>query len=337
MDDIPLSKARLGRIMGAACRTDHVPFVTHCISMAQRADSQVTVQEVLQEALKRSANHAAMKCLHYVLELGANVHQLSPHWLVSTEGTSASMREVLEILVAHGYDINSEGDGLPVLWHVGVGDYDFVKWCLDQGADVDPPEQSPRTPLLEQAAVAGDIDTFELLRSKGAPFDRKFGVFPKAVMVANDCASDALDSVPASSRRYACSNTCWTSLGAMSIPGLTGHTTILVVCAALRSAGSHAIQGAPMRKNSSRSYLIMAVIWTSLSNTPTQTTRLWSCKALAKQQTNVHGHRSTIHLSGKPFTSGRTDVVAILRPSGEAAEDVEGCRHEPTVVLLMYF
>ena len=195
MEERPLSKMRLGQIMGAACRADHIPFVTRCISMAQLADSQVTVQEVLQVGLQRSTNHAAMKCLHYVLGLGADVHQLSPHWLVSTEGTSASMREVLEVLVAHGYDINSEGDGLPVVWYVGVGDYDFLKWSLDQGANVNPPGQTPpgqrsrREPLLESAAMLGDIDTFELLRSKGAPFDRKFGVFPKAVMAANDCPS----------------------------------------------------------------------------------------------------------------------------------------------------
>lgn len=64
MEERPLSKARLGRIMGAACRAGHVPFITHCISMAQRADSEVTVQEVLQEGVKRAPNVAAMKCLH---------------------------------------------------------------------------------------------------------------------------------------------------------------------------------------------------------------------------------------------------------------------------------
>lgn len=79
-----------------------------------------------------------MKCLHYVLELAADIRHLSPHWLVSAEGTIVSMRQVLEILVAKGYDINSESSGTPVLWFVGVGDYDFLKWCLDQGANVDP-------------------------------------------------------------------------------------------------------------------------------------------------------------------------------------------------------
>jgi len=181
--------------MSAACRADHVPFVSHCVSMAQRADSEVTVQEVIQGGLQRATNHAAMKCLHYVLELGADVRQLSPHWLVSGEGTTETMRQVLEILVARGYDINSESSGTPVLWFVGVGDYDFLKWCLGQGANVNPLKSTlpgsyrPRTTLLEQAAIVGNIETFELLRSKGAPFDRKFGVFPTAVLAANDCPS----------------------------------------------------------------------------------------------------------------------------------------------------
>ena len=167
--------------------------------MAQRTDSKVTIQEALQDGLKKTTNCAAIKCLHYVLEQGADVHHLSPHWLLSSEITSTSMREVLEILVARGFDINSESRGLPVLWYVGVGDHDHVKWCLDQGAKVDPPDQTstekcrPREPILEQAAVVGDINPFELLRSKGAPLDRKFGVFPKAVMAANDCVSDALE------------------------------------------------------------------------------------------------------------------------------------------------
>lgn len=163
--------------------------------MAQRADSEVTVQEVLQEGLKRAPNDAAMKCLHHVLELGADVRQIPPHRLICTEGTNDYTREVLEIFVARGYDINSESFGLPLLWHVGVGDYDFLKWCLDQGANVNPPDRhppgfrSPQEPLLELATIVGHIDSFELLRSRGAPFDRTFGVFPKAVMAANECPS----------------------------------------------------------------------------------------------------------------------------------------------------
>jgi hypothetical protein len=163
MNDKPLSKARLARITSAACQVDHVLFMSRCISMAQRADSEVTLQEALQEGLKRTATWAAMECLHYVLQQSADVHQLHPHYLVSSEFTSRSMRKVLEILVAHGYDINSESPSLPVLWYVPVGDHDFVKWCLNQGANVDLPGQTsgangrPREPILERAAVTISI------------------------------------------------------------------------------------------------------------------------------------------------------------------------------------
>lgn len=63
MDNKPLSKTWLRQILGAACRADHVPFVTRCISMTQLADSQVTLQEVLQVGLQRATNHAAMEGL----------------------------------------------------------------------------------------------------------------------------------------------------------------------------------------------------------------------------------------------------------------------------------
>lgn len=43
--------------------------------------------------------------------------------------------------------------------------------------------------FLSSPPEKGDIDTFELLRSQGAPFDRQSGVFFKAVTAANDCPS----------------------------------------------------------------------------------------------------------------------------------------------------
>jgi len=74
------------------------------------------------------------------------------------------------------------------LWAV-VRDRELVQWCLDHGADVNPPDHTPqgvvssRKPLLETAAWVGNIETFELLRARGAPMH--YGVFPNAVMAAN--------------------------------------------------------------------------------------------------------------------------------------------------------
>ncbi|KAK1250086.1 hypothetical protein MKX08_010089 [Trichoderma sp. CBMAI-0020] len=90
--------------------------------------------------------------------------------------------EAIEMLVAHGWYIDTRTSriGWPLLWSV-VRYHDLVKWCLNHGASVylpgdTPPRdargvgQVPRIVLLEAAAESGSIPTFKLLREKGAPF-----------------------------------------------------------------------------------------------------------------------------------------------------------------------
>jgi hypothetical protein len=54
----------------------------------------------------------------------------------------------------------------------------------------------------------------------------------------------------------------------------------------------------------------MAVIWTSLSNTQTQTIMSWSYKVLVKQLNKALRHGSIILSSGKRLKNGRKDAVA---------------------------
>lgn len=112
-----------------------------------------------------------------------------------TNGTMPSC-DMLEILIAHGWDINSrrpESSGIPLLWRI-VRDYSRVRWCLDHGADVDPPDDTPpnqarmRKPILESAAANGNILTFELLQERGAPLEYDYDVLSVAVMSANGLA-----------------------------------------------------------------------------------------------------------------------------------------------------
>lgn len=68
-----------------------------------------------------------------------------------------------------------------------------VAECLDHGASVDPPDDTPpefagRRPILQYAAAVADIPTFEPLRAEGAPLCYDYGVLPSAVMAANDHA-----------------------------------------------------------------------------------------------------------------------------------------------------
>lgn len=198
MDQRPLSMPLVHWAMANACRKDDVALMSQCFSAAQRADSRVTLQEALQAGLRKSVKEAAMACISYVLDQGADIAKLDPCWLIGENSTYTSIRVVLELLVARGFDINSQKSCLPVLWEVGVADHELVEWCLDHGADLDPPDPTPknsvseRKPILESAAVVSNIATFELLRSRGAPLDRNFGVFPVAVIAANDgtCGND---------------------------------------------------------------------------------------------------------------------------------------------------
>lgn len=192
MDQRPLSMPLVHWAMANACRTDDVTLMSQCFSAAQRADSSVTLKEALQAGLRKSVKEAAMACISYVLDQGADLGKLDPGWLIGGNSTHTSIRKVLEILVARGFNINSQSSCLPVLWYVGVADHELVEWCLDHGADLNLPDPTPkntvseRKPILESAAAVGNIATFELLRGRGAPLDLNFGVFPVAVMVTND-------------------------------------------------------------------------------------------------------------------------------------------------------
>lgn len=138
-----------------------------------------------------------MQCLAYILEQGADVSHLPYHYAYPDLADGPS-REALELFVEHEWNVNTgalNGEaGIPLLWAV-VGDRELAQWCLDHGADVSPPDNTPKgtvsrhKPLLEHAACAGDIDTFELLRAKGAPMH--YGVFPNAVMSANALAAES--------------------------------------------------------------------------------------------------------------------------------------------------
>jgi hypothetical protein len=169
---LPLNTWRMGKLVLHACKTDDVSLMVLVIEMAQRDDSSVTTQEVLQKALTRAGKKNAMRCLEYILEQGADVSRLDYDYAYPDLADSPS-REALELLVKHGWNVNIGLDGhsgTSLLWNV-VRDRELVQWCLDHGADVKPPDHTPRgqtnqrIPLLERAACVGDIEMFELLRA----------------------------------------------------------------------------------------------------------------------------------------------------------------------------
>ena len=170
-----------------ACKADDVSLMEQAISMASEPNSRHAVQVVVQWGLSRSARRRAVHVLSYLVDHphGADVAAISAPEIVSNDDMGKHSQEVLEILVAHGWDINTRGTGdatrWPLLWHV-VEYPDLVRWCLDHGARVDIPDNPPRVngnvesrsgvrrPTILGAA-SGSVETFELLRAKGAPLD----------------------------------------------------------------------------------------------------------------------------------------------------------------------
>ncbi|KFY40192.1 hypothetical protein V495_05572 [Pseudogymnoascus sp. VKM F-4514 (FW-929)] len=161
-------------IMLKACEDDDTTLLEEAISMTAKEDLQAFYNDIRREATRNSA----IAILNSLIERGASV---IPQWPFDARGSS---KETLELLLAQGWDINSQGvspnDKEPFMWKV-VRDYDIVEWCLEHGASVHPRGQEPYrdgattkargecSQILEVVAGWGSIATFELLRSKGAP------------------------------------------------------------------------------------------------------------------------------------------------------------------------
>lgn len=179
-------------VASKASKNDDVSLMVQALSLAAKPESRNTVQDVFRSGLRHSLGRHALKVLSYLLDNGADVSIVSPGWLFDDEDPLAKPSlEALEMLISHGWDINARQDrkSWPLLWYV-VGYHDLVEWCLDHGASVylpgdTPPRDAngvgevPRISLLERAAGGASVSTFKLLREKGAPFHQ--GVLHAAV------------------------------------------------------------------------------------------------------------------------------------------------------------
>ncbi|KAK3725871.1 hypothetical protein LTR37_000019 [Vermiconidia calcicola] len=162
-----------------ACEADDPAMMEQAISLASQPGSRVTPKKIITDGLKRAARRNSLRVLKYLLDHGADVNDLRAGHLMTTDTCKPPSRELLEMVAAYGWDVNARtgpnGTEYPLLWLV-VEDVDLV--------DVpDPPtvhpdgttsySGRPRPTLLGVAASSGTVETFELLRSKGAPLDRR--------------------------------------------------------------------------------------------------------------------------------------------------------------------
>lgn len=173
-----------------ACEANDPAMMEHAISLVSQPGSRFTPEKITTDGLRRAARRTSLRVMRYLLDHGADVGTLHASDLMTSDTCKPPSRELLELLVAHGWDVNPRlgPDGVtetPLLWLV-VDDIELVRWCLDHGAQVDirdPPtvhpngttsySHRPRPTVLGAAAAAGNVETFELLRSKRAPLDRR--------------------------------------------------------------------------------------------------------------------------------------------------------------------
>lgn len=90
---------------------------------------------------------------------------------------------LLELLIAHGWDINRSAEPgartrCQRLIDLACGDEDLVRWLVDHGAIVDGGEDEYELypeppPLLETCAVRGSVSTFRFLQARGARLSKR--------------------------------------------------------------------------------------------------------------------------------------------------------------------
>jgi Arc/MetJ family transcription regulator len=160
-----------------AVKIDEPLFMSETISMTA-ADN---LEAFYHQALRAAVRYNATLVLQQLIDLGVSVHDLIGSEVAGNGKTNTA---TIELLLENGWDINARGkinaDSEPFKWRV-VESYDMVRWCLDCGASVRPCGQEPLRldsitqsqraceQILEKVAAWGSVETFELLRSKGAP------------------------------------------------------------------------------------------------------------------------------------------------------------------------
>ncbi|KAF2996810.1 hypothetical protein E8E13_001807 [Curvularia kusanoi] len=168
-----------------ACETDDLALLNKAFSAITSEHSKALQRHALSAAIRNSSH----SILGYLLITGiVSVEKLPPssihRWPSDLKATEAT----LELLLAHGWDINyydktRRDDCQPYMWLI-VRNHALVKWCLEHGASVYPPQYQPWArgcsaedqciceTILEVAARYASVETFELLRSHGAPVGR---------------------------------------------------------------------------------------------------------------------------------------------------------------------
>lgn len=170
--------------MRAACNDDDVERVKRLLSdesltKSTSPEDWVTGRGALVWSLLCAVQEKASDCLRHLLKVGADVSEIYPDRICGALDDPVCL-EIVQVLLDHGWDINSRKPNKPPLLWMVVGSPDKVAWCIDHGASLvlrplagecDQPVLVLN--LLETVASRGNLDTFKSLMALGAPLGRR--------------------------------------------------------------------------------------------------------------------------------------------------------------------
>lgn len=117
-----LNIMQIKRAVREACEADDVSLMSQIVSTVSEPGSVATLQEVLNIGLDRSTAENATKILSCVLQEGADVQRRGAHLTLNWGTFHLPTLETIDVLIAHGWDINSHGThgtySEPLLWNV---------------------------------------------------------------------------------------------------------------------------------------------------------------------------------------------------------------------------
>jgi hypothetical protein len=164
-------------LLTRAVEAHDTALLDDALSMTDAGDLPHFYTRACSEAIRGKS----MAVLSRLVDHGASVKHLNGGSI--TNYGDLPSKTILEYLLAHGWDINWRGDGPPFMWFM-VSNTDMVAWCLEHGASVHPNDQEWDRygtnmaaryckPILESVGSSGNVATYELLRSKGAPLGQR--------------------------------------------------------------------------------------------------------------------------------------------------------------------
>ena len=132
---------------------------------------------LLDEAIRRAVNGGHVHVLGYLLKKEESQHEWAGlrNLLHLEDAVYAGYREVVELLMQAGADINGHGGKLratPLGFAARHGDREKVQWLLELGADPNRRAGNTGTTPLAWACFEGHLPTVEVLLEAGALVDR---------------------------------------------------------------------------------------------------------------------------------------------------------------------